>query len=109
MQEDYIPPKPKTASDLFGSFKIPEQPTKKLRGPRDELVSLFVEGINRERKGTKFKPITEKQVALRINANPHFKGRDGEVHYLLKQCQEKGTFKKFFWSCPLPNKKQKKL
>ncbi len=108
-QYDYDPPqKPKSGSDLFGGYKMPTPKKSKLRGPRDELVEQFVRGINQERLGTKWKPITAKAVAIRINANPHFKGRDGEVHLLLKECEKRGTFKKFFWACPLPNSKIKK-
>lgn len=101
MQEDIIIQKPKSTAQLFSTYQLPVK-EEKIRSQRDELVNHFVQGINKERLGTKFKPITAKQVALRLNANPHFKGQDGEIYMLLKECQQKGTFKKFFWSCPLP-------
>ena len=75
------------------------------RSHRDELVDKFVLGINRERLGTQYKPILAKEVALRINKNPFLKGRDGEVELLYKTCEKKGSFKYFFYICPLHPKK----
>lgn len=72
------------------------------RTRRDEIVANFAKEINFLRIGTKYKQITPKEVALRLNANPSFKGRDGEAELLLKTCVEKRSFSKFFWSCPLP-------
>lgn len=67
------------------------------RSRRDELVSEITAGINASRVGTKFKPITERAVAIRINKNPFLAHDDGEIAYLLKQCRERGNFSKFFW------------
>lgn len=67
------------------------------RSRRDELVSNITKGINKLRVGTQYKPITEKRVALLINKNPFFKGRDGEIELLYKTCEEKGSYSKFFY------------
>lgn len=82
----------------FLNNSIPKQDTPH-RNYRDELVSLFTEGINKERLGTKYKPITKMEVAIRLNRNAFLAGKDndGEVAYLLKQCQQEGTYKKLFW------------
>lgn len=73
---------------------------------RDELVGAFVKGINLERLGGSFPQILPKEVALRLAMNPALKrhDQDGEVELLLKECQTAGTYKKFFWACPM-NKK----
>ena len=88
------------------SLTQPKKETVAYRGWRDELVDGFVKGINSQRVGTKFKPISHKQVALRINGNPFFKQRDGEIELLLKDCVKKGNYKKFFWVCPIVTKKK---
>lgn len=67
------------------------------RSRRDELVSNITKGINKLRVGTQYKPITEKRVALLINKNPFFKGRDGEIELLYKTCEEKKSYSKFFY------------
>lgn len=67
------------------------------RNQRDELVAHFVRGINELRVGTKFKPITPKMVAIRINKNPFLARNDSEVYNLLKHCQNKKNYAKFFW------------
>lgn len=61
------------------------------------MVSKITNGINSLRLGTKFKPVTTRRVAILVNKNPHFKGRDGELELLLKDCLKKGSFAKFFW------------
>lgn len=64
---------------------------------RDELVSLFVEAINKSREGTKFKKVDKRLVALRLNSNPFLAKDDGEVELLLKECKSKNNFSKFWW------------
>jgi hypothetical protein len=68
---------------------------------RAEIVAEFVKEINLERINTKFKPITHKEVALRLNMNPKLAKDDGECELLLKTCIAKESFSKFFWVCPL--------
>ncbi len=71
------------------------------RSRRDEIVAEYVKEINQERLGTKYKPITKKEVALRLNMNPKLAKHDGECELLLKTCIAKSSFSKFFWVCPL--------
>lgn len=77
---------------------------------REEMIKELVEGINKMReaenwqyvdksgKTRKLKPITAKEVALRLNRNPFTKGnkKDGEVAFILKMCKENG-YQQFFF------------
>lgn len=67
------------------------------RSRRDELIDRLTNGINLSRIGTKFRPVTHRQMAIRVNKNPFFKGRDGELELLIKTCEEKGNYSKFFY------------
>lgn len=67
------------------------------RSRRDELIDRLVNGINLSRIGTKYKPVTLRQISIRVNKNPFFKGRDGELELLIKTCEEKGSYSKFFY------------
>lgn len=75
------------------------EPKPKYKNYRDELISKITDGINRERQGTKYKPVNKRMIALLVNRNPFLKGKrnDGELSALLKECQEKGNFKKFWF------------
>lgn len=64
---------------------------------RDELVSRITDGINAHRIGTQWKPISTRTVAIRINLNPAISKDDGELELLIKDCESKGNYKKFFW------------
>lgn len=71
---------------------------------RAELISRLVEGINLKRIGTKYKQVTLKQIAIRCNMNPFLKS-DDELELLIKTCEEKGSYSKFFFVCPLVESK----
>lgn len=77
------------------------------RNERDELVDEFVKSINITRLGTKYKPITHKTVALRINNNKKLKDVS-EIRYLLDECNRRRSFSWFFYTCPLPINKYEK-
>ena len=68
---------------------------KMLRSERDWLVRGFAEGINRERIGTQYKPVTKKVVALRLNSHPIYAISIIEVRNLLTKCERDGF--KWFW------------
>lgn len=70
------------------------------RTERAEIVADFVKNINFIRLGTKYKPVTPKQIALRLNMNPKLKS-DQEARYLLNECLRKNSFSMFFYCCPL--------
>jgi len=86
--------------DKLIQFELKSEPSI-YRSRHEELVARLANGINLKRIGTKYKPITTKEVALRINKNVWFKGRDGELDLLIRTCEEKGSYSKFFWVCPL--------
>lgn len=72
------------------------------RTRREELIGRLTDGINMKRVGTKYKPITTKEVALRINANTFFTGRPDHLQVLIEHCEEKDSYSKFFFCCPRP-------
>ena len=82
---------------LFKGYEFKPQKIDNIRGWKDELVLKLTNGINEERKGTKWKPVAKRTVAIRLNKNPVFKSQQ-ECDYLLKKCEEKGFTKIFFWA-----------
>lgn len=81
---------------LFGTekiqYKVPEKTSKKLNSERAEIISRFVEQINKDRIGTKWEPITPKAVALKVG---HLKN-NMELHSFYKICE---TSKSGFGKC----------
>lgn len=74
-------------------FKI-EKP--KALSERSELLSLFLEEINKERKGTKYQPVTPKFLAIKLS---HIPTKD--LYYLKSICLDSknrtGSFSKCFF------------
>lgn len=66
---------------------------------REEIIADLVKGINQSRIGTKYKPITERGLAIRINRNPFLTGDTGtqELDYIRNECNRVGNYKKLFW------------
>lgn len=62
---------------------------KNIRNWKDEIVTKFTEGINKSRVGTKWKPLTEQAVAVKINQHPIYKNSRDECYALLKVCEQK--------------------
>jgi hypothetical protein len=62
---------------------------KNFKNWKDELVTEFTNEINKSRVGTKWKPVTERLVALKLNSHPIFKDDKDECYKLLKVCKEK--------------------
>lgn len=71
------------------------------KNEREEIVAEFVKEINYHRVGTKYKPVTPKQIALRLNGNKILAKSDSECRLLLKKCIDKNSFSFFFYCCPL--------
>ena len=59
-------------------------------------IGEAVKDINSLRVGTKFKPLTDRLLAIRINKNPFLKS-DGELEFIIKQCRDKRNYAKLFW------------
>lgn len=70
----------------------------KYKNRRDEIISNMVEEINKLRVGTKYKPVTKRFIAIKVNGNPFLKD-DGELELIFKECLKKGSFAKLFWIC----------
>lgn len=64
---------------------------------RDQLIKELVEGINKERSGSNFKPTTPRLLALQINKNPFLSKSDDELELIKKQCEAMGSYWKLYW------------
>lgn len=70
----------------------------KFKTRRAELISRLTNGINSLRIHTKYKPTTERLVAIKTNKNPFLKS-DDELENLINECERKSNYSKFFWVC----------
>lgn len=61
---------------------------------RDYLFYKLLNGWNLERAKAGFKPLSTKRLASAINSNPFLKDDDGELELLIKECEQKGNYKK---------------
>lgn len=66
----------------FADFKLPER-KKNITNRRQSIIKDFVDAINLERYNTKFKPVTGKQIALRL---AHLS--EDDMYYFLSQCRK---------------------
>lgn len=62
---------------------------------KKEIISKMTLHINELRKGTKYKPVTERYISIKINKNP-FLTRE-ELYFVFKGCQKKNSYSHFFW------------
>lgn len=69
----------------------------KAKSERADIIRQFVEAINLERDGRKYKKLTPYYVAMKLS---HIK-KKGDLYYFLSQCKDykerKGSFSKYFW------------
>jgi hypothetical protein len=77
----------------MSGFSFKQSPYKSKRA---ELIGEAVKDINSLRVGTKFKPLTDRLLAIKINKNPFLKS-DGELSYVLDECKNKRNYAKLFW------------
>lgn len=78
-------------TNLFDNYKLPE---KKRGSQRADLIQQFVDQINKDRIGTKFKPVTGKGIAMKLS---HVKDI-GDLYYFYSVCKQyKGGFSKCFF------------
>ena len=75
-------------------FSIKKSPYK---NRRDQLIKELVEGINKERSGTNFKPTTPRLLALKINTNPFLSKDDDALEEIKKECEKMGSYWKLYW------------
>lgn len=78
---------------LFAKYQTP---VKSRATERGELIRIMTEAINEERKGTKYKPLTLRAIAVKIG---HIETKD--LYYLLSICKAEklrgGSFGKVFF------------
>lgn len=69
----------------------------RIKSERAWIISQFVEEINKERLGTKYKPLSGKAVAIKLS---HLKD-NGTLYYFLSTCKDyrnrHGSFSKMFF------------
>ena len=63
----------------------------------EEITKEIVDGINAERKGTKYNPITLKGVAMKFNMHPATRKDITQRRYILAKCKEWGYGKAFYY------------
>lgn len=54
-------------NNLFENFKLPEKEKSRITNERQEIISQFVDEINKERINTKFKPVTGRGIAMKLS------------------------------------------
>jgi len=64
------------------------------KSQRDELFYRLFDGWNGDRIKAGYKPISKARLAVAINSNPFLKSDDGALLDLIKECENKGNFKK---------------
>lgn len=76
---------------------LDKQADKRIRSERADIIRQFLEEINKERIGTKFKPMTGRGVAIKLG---HIKD-NGTLYYFLSTCKDaknrRGSFSKCFF------------
>lgn len=73
------------------NVKLPKV-VSKANSKRAALIEEFVARLNLERKGTKYKPVTGRQIAVKT---AHLKLPD--LYYFWSVCKEARNFSKCFW------------
>lgn len=77
----------------MSGFSFKESP---YRNKRAELIAEAVRDINMLRVGTKYKPMTERLLAIKCNRNPFLQSY-GELELLIKDCKRKRSYSKLFY------------
>ena len=75
-----------------------EKPGKAPNSERADIIGQFVDGINRERKNTKWSPITPRAVAIKVG---HLK-TNADLYYLLSICKQAKSFGACFFGSLKP-------
>lgn len=65
------------------------------KNERDEIVSGITERLNKEREGTKFKPLTKRAIAIMLNKK--FGGNNYALNIWNASLKEKTYYSKLFW------------
>lgn len=69
----------------------------RIKSERADIIRQFLEEINKERIGTKYKQLTGRAVAIKLG---HLKD-NGTLYYFLSECKDyknrNGSFSKYFF------------
>ena len=76
----------------FTKYKTPELLKKEKRSERGDFITEFTNRINAERKGTKYKPITTRGVAVKLGKIP-----TEDLYYLMNICKQGKSFGQVFF------------
>jgi hypothetical protein len=76
--------------DTFFQQRIIEK--KVFNSQRAELLETIITKINQERVGTKWKPVTPVQIAVKLKGI-----KTGELVGFVKTCTQSDNFSKCFW------------
>ena len=85
--------------NLFSTINLQQYTVKKktITNERQDIIRQFLEEINKERVGTKFKPLTGRGVAIKVG---HIKDNH-TLYYFLSECKSykhrHGSFSKYFF------------
>lgn len=95
MEDEFVAAKP-----LFGrtKFLLPKKASN-IKSERAEIISKFVEKINRERMGTIYAQITPRVVAIKIG---HLKDNMELYHFYKMCCNAKNGFGRCFFGALKP-------
>ena len=88
---DQLPKREQSLSSLFASHVIDT------RNVRQQFTDEAVAIINKSREGTKWKPVTKRAVAIRINLVCPKEGGDAWVVDFRKACTSSKNYSKTFW------------
>lgn len=92
--------------NLFSNYIIPGIKILKITNERQDIIRQFQEELNRERWGTKWKPLTGRAVAIKLGLLK----TNQELYQFFSECKDyknrHGSFgKRFFGGGKLDNKK----
>ena len=75
---------------------IKVEPTE-CRNELDSITKEIVDGINKEREGTKYHPVTLKGIAMKFAMHPATRKDITQRRYILAKCKEWGSYGKAFY------------
>lgn len=85
----------KTIQELLIKQEYTKPKHSNVKSERADLIRQFTDGINAERVGTKWKPVSPRGVAIKLG---HIKSKS-DLYYFLKKCQNAESFGKMFFGC----------
>lgn len=88
---------PNEIKPLFSLLTLARSEKTRVRSERADIIRQFMEEINKERVGTKWKPVTGRAVAIKVG---HLKDNH-TLYYFLSTCKDyknrHGSFSKAFF------------